>query len=243
MSLSVIDPYRFAAATDNPVDMVGWDHAYWVEGDAFVALGLIDGNNVTDWPDEVGTLDLSDPTPAAAGPKYRSAHSSFNSQPCVDFIAGYGLLKGTTGGSSSQPLSVVAISRMNTTGTNDFVVDGVDAASRIGFIERGTNGWDLFAGNTVRYDPGTSDTNIHLWAGYVNGASSALEFDGTVTSGNAGSNVFKGLCIGGGYDDISFKLNGEVSFVGVYLGGDVRSDGGWADFENWVETTYGITVA
>lgn len=221
----------------DPIADVGWSHAYWAEGSEFTALGYADGGAVSSWPDEKATQDISQAT-ATNQPAYRATGGP-NSLPCVH-ADGNDWLQGSFPSALSQPYTIVivAIGENSATADNRFF-DGVSNSSVLDELSAG--GYLLNAGSSVT--GGTRDGNPHLFTSLFNGASSLVERDGTtIVSGNAGTNTLSGLTLFAARTGETRPSAHKIAFAGVY-NGDVRNDAGWADFEAWTETHYGLTVA
>jgi hypothetical protein len=219
----VINPYIYAAAAPafDPLTDVAWVHAHWAEGPEFVALATVNNTTPTSLPDEIGTADL---TPNA-GTLYLAAWT--------DPVSGKGpfpawLIPGRNGPSTfssiGPPHSIVVIAAASgVTGTN-YLTDGKDSTHRRLIRDNASNVWEHFAGAAA----GTSDV---------------LRLDGSdIATATAGDHAMTGITLGSSYDGVGgVDFEGHILFVGIY-DGDVRSDGGWTDFIDWVDDHYTLTV-
>lgn len=225
----------------DPVAAVGWAHAYWAEGSEFVALAQTD---VANWPDEISTADMLQSN-SSFKPVY-SATSGPNSKPGVTFDQSNDRVGPVTFGAAiSQPDTVVMIGKSTRTNVDDaHFFDTPNVAGRqFALNKTAPAGYYMFAGSN-QVVGGTRDTDFHLFVWYFNGTSSRFEKDGveqTAPGATVGTNALGGLMLNTNFNGDG-ALGLVVSFVGVYSG-DARSDGGWADFENDVETYYGITIS
>ena len=236
-----VDSYRFAAAGGgfDPIADVGWTHAYWAEGTEFVALGYADTDAITSWPDEVGTENLAQ---SVASITYRAA-SAINSQPALLSGLSSARLTKTFASAITQPLTVVVIAEFDPAeGSFATLFDGPPGGSAITIYDNNNSTMSMEAGAMV--GGGAQDANPHIFVAYFNGASSTLVRDGTTQiSGNAGTNSLQGLSLFVNKDGSNdTDISGPIAFVGLFSG-DVTGDAGWADFESWAGTHYGLTIA
>lgn len=212
----------------DPLEDFSWLHLYWTEGPQFEALAYADGAAVTSWPDEVGTDDLAQGT-GSLQPVFRATAAS-NGRPSVqgdgtdDYIF-------VDYDDQAQPVSRVVICELVDT-TDQTVCSGYVTAFGL-FVTTGNVG---FSAGTVLNSGVSATTNPQMSVMYANGASSAVEVDGTRATGNAGANALAGLVWGGN------SIGGSVSdargfLVGDYAG-DIRQDDNWNRFEQWAKDHY-----
>lgn len=227
---NLLNPHRFGVAFD-PVNDVGWYRAYWAEGDDFDAEGYSDGNDVTVWPDEISTDDMDDTTNSVP-PSYDA--DGMNGHPSIHFD-GTEELEETTATALTQPYSVVFIAQ-HATGSVSGDEDVVRAASSVVRADNAaTDTWQLQGGGGSIGSTALG-SGIVLVVAYFNGGSSAIEVNGTEDTGSTGTNSWANTEVG------RQEYNGDLAFVATY-DGDARDDANWADFEQWVEDHYGITIA
>lgn len=238
---SIMSPGGPYTPPTNPVTVVSWAHAWYVEGTEFTALALADEAAVSSWPDEVGTADLAQAT-GSLQPLYDTVATNLNSQPGIKFDATDDYMK-VTWSTVAQPYSIVVVAAMLRTGGARFLVSGDDATREHEISKTSTPNWRIRAGTDVV--GGTPDTSKHLFTGYFNGASTVLEVDGTsVASGSAGAESSGGLVVNARYDFVGSSIaNAHVAFIGFFSGGDVRTDSGWSSFEAWAASKYSLTIA
>lgn len=240
-SMQLLAARKAAAAGFDPVADIGWDHVYWADGPEFAALGLADGANVTSWPDEVGTSNLA---PVSTAPTFTASWTAGNNAPAVTGSdSSLRHIRGAFGASKANPLSVVIVGVMTAVNSFPTLFDNSTGAAAAIYKSSVTT-TNMQAGATLSATS-TADTNPHLHVAYFNSTSSVLERDGTsLASGSTGTLSMAGITLFAqrGTADNSTRNAGPIAFAGIYSG-DVRGDGGWADFESWVTDTYGITIA
>jgi len=222
------------ATSFGPVTSVGWTAAYWAGGPEFAALGLADGAAVSSWPDEKATNNLAQAT-GTKQPAYRATGGA-NSKPALQFD-GNDLISLNAAPTVTHPFTVVVIAKLGATSAGQKELLVGDSSN--GALYQASTGWRMYNGTVLA--GGASDTNWHLFVAYFNGASSVLEIDGASNaSGNAETNNMAGVYVCGG--GTTGTWDGYVAFAATH-DSDARADGGWAGFETWVGTEYGITVA
>jgi hypothetical protein len=229
----------------DPINGVAWHAVYWAEN-----LAVANGAEVTTWPDDIGSEDLTGASPNV--PVMDTAHASFNNKKVLEFDASVTqkleILAATHGdGPQSQPFAIVTVAKFDDvtsgTSTGRTLHDGGGASNRAEMRARSTTFWSLNAGTVVNI--AANDLDPNLFVAKFNGASSALIISGTLAGpGNAGAHQYDGLTIGYaiGAATSAHRFDGQIAFVGVYYG-DPESDPGWADFEAWVTSFYGIPIA
>lgn len=226
------------AAAFSPISGVAWDRAYWAEGAEFIAKGYADGATVTNWPDEIGTADL---TTLAGTAIYRSSGTGW-SLPCVDFDGVDDMLQCTF--TLGLPNTVLVIATWDSVASNNrYLIEGKDGTHRrlIRSILAGTT-WDHYAG--VAASGGTATTGKHAHRSkIVSGTSDSLHVDGvSITTATAGDQTMTGMTVGGPFDaTANASFDGRVVFIGVYPG-DLTADGGYAALQSWATTKYGVTI-
>lgn len=225
----------------DPLADVGWHHAHWTEDPDWTQPA--DGGDVLSWRDGTGGgLDLTNPGSEPLTVPYFDADGGPNSKPAICMDPSDGISDGlqtTYGSAVAQPCSYVAV------GLERVVSDGGYLYTDGGNSPR----TQIYTGYKFRLNAGSNadlgpapNTSPHLIVSMFNGSSTVLEIDGTTYGpGNAGTGTASGAVIGSSsaYGNGS---NMNYSFFGFYSG-DVRLDPGWADFEAWVASHYGITIA
>lgn len=169
-----------APAPFSPLD-IPWYSSYWCEGPAFDALGLADGAAVSSMPDEKSGFGAATQATAAAQPTYRAADANFNSKPALDGDGG-DWLRTATGTSIGQPCTVVAVGKFSANGQRLF--DGAGGGNYQGMLYRttsGTNRYFVFAPTGVEVAI-ADDLATHLFIVTLNGSSSTLQRDATVSA-------------------------------------------------------------
>lgn len=223
------------AAFNPETDMTGLHSLFWAEGTQFVARAYANTDPVGTWDNETGE---SDAVEATNQPTYVA--SGINGQPSVLFdgndilqSAAFALNPSYTAG-----VTVIAIADRDP-GLDGALFDDRSAEQRI-FSASGT--WRLRAGAAV--DSAVAvDFVPHLFVATFDGSTGneTLTLDGTqIINANAGSNTLTGVTIGGRASGGQWV--GSIAFVAVVVG-NAAAMGWWADFEAWVTSHYGITIA
>jgi hypothetical protein len=144
---------------------------------------------------------------------------------------------GASFASLNSPYSVVAIGSIAGAGASPILLDGIGAGNRGALLYKdGTPDWA-----TVYGVGGTPDSNTHLFANIINGASSRLLVDNAQVATGTHSAALTGLTAFINYLGAANPANSHLAFVGVY-NGDITADANWARFMAWT-ARYGITVA
>lgn len=225
---------RTSGTTFTPASLTS-EAQYWTDDPSWTNPG--DGNPVSTWRDmTVNGRDASQSL--TVRPTFRSSWAALNNRPGIQFDGNNDRLN-TTSFSVNQAFSIAII-------CSDWVASGTGA--RLVCSGTGIQTWAATGPNSAYAYAGTisagvsQDTSPHLWVFYFNGASSAIEKDGSSTTVNTGTgNLSSGLTLGARGDGI---LNGAVVMAYVSLhSGDVRSQSNWSSFKSWAATTYGITIS
>lgn len=230
----------------SPLD-IAWTHAYWVEGPEFLASrpvpsgGLQVGslslkppvaasNAVATWPDEVGTLDLSQAT-ALNQPQYDAAHASWG-KPAVTFNGSQRMKSALLGSPIAQPFDVVVIARRSVAGaTFSIAFDG-----HTNRVQVGTNSvpddWLFFMTGAV--GGGTPNTSKHLIRARADATDAIYVDESLQGSGAGGTTALDGVSVSA--RDGFNNWQGEIVFVGVKAGG--LSAGDISDLHAWSQSYY-----
>ena len=215
---------------------IPWHTAFWAEDPAWSHPA--NGAAVSSWNDASGNARHATQATGTAQPVWRASVAALNSQPAVDFDGSDALLTATWTAVASG-FSVVVIAHARVLTANDNFLDGDDASHRCLVNIDATNVW-RFATGTTLLSTVAVNTNAHLFVG-LSGTSGAIEVDGVVTSGSAGTHTNTGLALGANNAGSTNFIEGEIAFVGLYAT-DVRAHASWAAFETWVTSHYGITI-
>lgn len=230
-----------SGAAFDPINDVGWEHAYWVEGPEFIATGPSDTVGQQTFPDEVGTTDLTQST-SSARPVYRTTGPSSGFK-CLTFDGSNDGYPATSFTSIGLTHSVVIICFQSSGASDRYVIDGFDSTHRriVGFQASGST-YRHYAGASAT--GGTMSSSNHAYRSkIVSGTSDLLTVDGSsVTTASAGDQTMTGITIGSAYDRAGAFFVGELMFVGIYAG-DVTADGGWAGLVSWASSKYGVTLS
>ena len=228
----------------DPETDIAWEHLWWCESVDFIAEGYSDTDEITSFPDSVGTGTL---TPRTTGPIFVASDANFNGQPSAQFVDLVDGINGTLDASVSAPFSVVFIARSDNTGSNSRAVLGAGDQAYIRSSSSGPGQWRMYTPtgliNTDTKLNGTSTAAVFCEAVF-NGASSKLREDGaTLASGNPGAATLStefGINTYGDVDNGGLPI--DVVLVGVYSG-DITADGSYSAFKSWAADHYGITIA
>lgn len=211
-----------------------WAHS-WLADD-------LTAGTVAAWPS--GSSAASADQATGTKQPTQSATSGANSQPGVTFdgVDDYLQAAFTT---IAQPNSIVVIGRHHgdqfDSGTA-FLVDSAQSTNRQLIGISSLTAWSQFAGTLQT--GGTPDTSAHTFTGFYNGASSVLEIDGaSVIAANCGSqSLGNGLTMAARYDGAVVISHVTLSAVGVYSGGDARSNGAWSGLVSLVASKWALTL-
>lgn len=231
-----------ASGPFDPITAIGWLHAYWTEGPEFQALALADAAAVTNWPDEVSTLDLAN---ASSSMVFDAVNSTFNGKPTLRAAGGANgtQLSATAGGTTAVPFSVVMVAKVDSgAGTNAHLIDSPTSSPRY-FIQPSTNTWRY--GNTSTIDgalytlEAAADLHLHV---VRFSATSRHDVDGInyALRGSSGTSGFNGISLLCRYAT-NGMITGDVAFLGVYAG-DIFADPDFDAFEAALAEHYNITI-
>lgn len=230
------------SAAFNAIAALDWLHAYWTEGPEFEALALADAATVTNWPDEVGSLDL---TNASSSMVLDAVNAAFNDKPTLYAAGGANgtKLSATAGATTPVPYSIVMVAKVTAgEGTNAHLIDSVASSPRY-FIQPNASAWRY--GNTATIDgalyslEAVVDLHLHV----VRFASATRhDVDGINYSlnGVSGTLGFNGISLLARYATNALIV-GNVAFLGVYAG-DIFADPDFDAFEAAIADHYGITI-
>lgn len=173
----------------------------------------------------------------------QSATSGANSQPGVTFDGVDDFLQASFT-TIAQPNTIVVIGSHHGDqfdSATAFFVDSAQSTNRQ-IIGTSSGAWSHFAGSLQT--AGTIDTSAHTFTGFYNGASSVLEIDGaSVIAANCGSqSLGNGLTMAARYDGAVVISHVTLSAVGVYSGGDARSNGAWSGLVSLVASKWALTL-
>lgn len=228
----------------NPVTSVAWFAAYWAEGTEFDAEGYSDGNSVDNWPDEVGTNDLTNAT-AAEQPVFRSSVAALNNKPAIEDDGVDDHLDSPDFTDLTQPNTIVIVGKVD--GDLSQFQPFVDAAPvdttgrhTVGIINTPID-WIISAG--TNQTGSAADTNAHLFIATFDGVSSTLEVDGVEDiAADAGADTLGSLRLFHNFSDSTLRpLNGKIAFAGIKDGTLTAQEK--ADLEAWAADHYGITIS
>lgn len=254
MSEVLINSYKYAGPTFDPLTAITWDVVYWANDPSWTNPG--DGNAVSSWRDASGNgRDLAQAT-AGNKPTFRSAVANLNNRSALQFVRDTGtsgdFLSESSGWTRAQPFTVVAIISALTDpndgsdvwrvfGSNSNQVQlgkGYPATNEVVLYAAGAD----FRGTSPATTADLTSANLFTW--FLNGASSAVGKNGTVgtvtaTPGTQGIATATFINIRG---DTWQPADQKLAFFAVY-NGDFTANGQYANFKSWVASYYGLTIA
>jgi hypothetical protein len=198
---------------------------------------VLNGSTVSQWSDKSGNGRNATQGTANNQPTFSAA--ARNGRSVLSFDGSNDSLL-TSSFSISQPFTIALVGKINSTAANGNFSDGGTSGRAAVFFTTGNGGqWATFAG--VAISGGVANTDWHVFHAHFNGSSSSLYVDGaSVASGNAGTDGFNGLRIGGYTASIAL-LNGSIAEMYCYSGqstADSRSK-----ITQGLAKKWGITVA
>ncbi len=199
-------------------------------------LTLNDADPVSTWTD-FSTHGRNATQSGGARPTFRTG--IINSKPAVLFTAASGQYM-TGSITLSQPMTVFVVLQNFGTGTDyHFVLDGI--SNRVALVRlSGGSGWDLFAGSDGIIS-GYDDTSWHYISGVVNGASSKLVMDGSVTSGlDTGTNSLGSTYVVGGFGPSLGALGMDGYIAEMIIYDTALSDANRVLVQNYLKSKYGL---
>lgn len=243
----VVDSYRFAAAAPSfdPFASISWHTAVWADDPNWTNPG--DGVAVAQWDDGSGNARHLTQSNATHRPIFRSSVALLNNRAAVDFDGAGDFLSTATFTTVTTQLSLIWIGKRDGVGGggDERLVDLVSAVSPYTslYMSTSTGKWEAYANAKLTSSVSYDTTAGHAIRVKYNGASSAINVDGTATTGSLGANNATRVCLGV-YNTGGFSGEGNIhtAFAGLYSG-DITADGGWADFVSGVSDYYGLTIA
>ncbi len=230
-----------AVAADASIGGVDWAHAYWTEGPRFVAEGYADGGAVGTWPDEIGDLDLVQPT-GTQQPLYRAAEVDLSNRPAID-ADGVDDNVGWTSpvAAIGPPWSLVYIGTVNPGSAG---VRVMQSASTSGTRAPGTAStkWSIrfdHSAVSMTLSPVANQGELVVVVGLV-GDDALLVGADSMTDKDAGDEPLTQLLAFGRDGGLNVTA-GAASFIGAY-NGDVRDDPGYSTLRAWAASYYGVSV-
>lgn len=194
--------------TFNPIAMTAL--AAWFSADAS-GVAYVDGDPMNGWNDRSGNARHL--TQATGGSQPVFYDKMRNGLPAVYFDGSKHMR--TAAFTLTQPTTVYVVGM--STATPDYFVDGAGATGTLA-VRRGAGNFQLVSPTILSGDTGDSEWHVHC--GVFNSTSSRIITDnGTITTGDAGTNNASGLTVGGdGTATSANMLNGYVAEVLVFNG-------------------------
>jgi hypothetical protein len=219
----------FAATAGAIVDLVDQAGANPITINV-LTTGFVDNTAITNWvsANSVSTIrvpKLYDQT--GNGRHFTTGTLSQMPTLTLNALGGLPGMTGSTGGSTrlptgnitqAQPLTMSTV-YVRTSGTSGEIA-GAGTGSTVSMNTGGANVVNINAG-TVLTGPAAADSSFHSLQGVFNGASSAVNVDGSETTGNAGSNSLSA---------VPFRL--FVTNGGNFLNGSIMEAGLWPSAAN-----------
>ncbi len=205
----------------------------WYKGSSFA---LSDGASVTTWADSSGAghpvvPNTSSPTFVASG---------INSLPTVRFNGTSDALKNATLAPLGQPFTVFVVAKSSASGATRSIINSNTGTTDALYIDS-TAHLSLFGGSGSITGSVASAANAHVLEMVVNSSSSLVGVDGTITTGNPGTNGWQSGIIMGANSILSAEwFNGDIAEVVVYSG--AMSSGDRSTVRQALGTKYNITV-
>lgn len=221
------------AATPDFLAVASWAHAYWTQGPEFSALALTNGANVTTWPDEIGTADL---TGVTNYPSYQ-ATGLLNSKPAVRWpdTTTERILRNSGGAVHTQPYSMVWIMQLttNSVGARFIETAGLTGNRLLVGAVSGNNTLFIYCGGGIS-DISVSPkvwTDKHVLAVVFDNASTDIDIDSTDFNPSTpiGTGGSSSIALGGeiGNATANTRFRGDIVFFatksGALTGGEMSA--------------------
>lgn len=147
--------------------------------------------------------------------------SCSNGNPCIQFSGAH--IIGISGFSAApaQPFTMSAVGQTSASSTTDQWLISANTTGRLGFNANATTTNEgLYCGTGWIGVTASVGTSWHSMSGVCNGASSAVNFDGTeTTTGNPGTtNCCSGMAVGGNRT-VADELTGDIGEVVIWPSG------------------------
>lgn len=230
----------------NPLTEMSWLVGCWADDPAWIPPAP--GAAVSSWRN-AGSLggSLTQATAANRPTFYDAVSYGGAGSPQRTGIGfdGTGDILETTFTSRNQTFTSVAIATFDGPGdgSDDRIIDLARGASPFTCSAfRGPSGKiGMFGGSWIEDGPMTIFSGYAIRCKYA-GASSAINVNGTNTTGNPGTGAANGFAVGGRPGTTTQDANMTAGFVGLF-NGDITTHAKWNDFKAWVSDFYGLTIA
>lgn len=226
----VVSGRGIAAGPGSTLVTADLQHQY----DAQALSGFSNGDTVSTWPDEQGSVDLS----ATGAPFYDA--DGINSNPAVSYDGTDDYHDGNFGSTYSQATHIFMVAKWdtNTSGSDIYGFDGNDSTDRQALWESDTP-WDIWSGNTL-VGSSSADTNPHIFGCLFNGSSSELRIDGSSdVTGDAGTSSIAGFTLAAKFNDGNYS---DMRIGEVLLYNAEKTSSEISDIESYLSDKWGITI-
>ena len=238
----------FMSQVDTAFDIendIAWDYLYWASGSEFQALGLSDGGEVTSWPDEVGSADLS-----GGGVQYRASVAALNSKPAVQGDGTVNTLEASSL-TLTYPFTVIAVMTKPTGNFKNWMAmeDAGSAHIQCLYSTNTGVGWyggDFPGGGTDNAASGNFDSEVLVeFDFYGDGTTPNVINVNNADTGSSTDNA------GGSPDQLHLFANevagndfdqGHIAFFGIKANG-VLSASDKGSIRTWASDFYGLTIS
>ncbi len=227
--------HRRNASSFTPLSIAGCQ--LWL--DASQLTGLSNNDPLSTWTD-FSTHSRNATQSGGSRPTYKT--NVQNGLPAIFFVAGTGSSGQYMSGSLtlSQPMTVFVVLQHTGSFTYQFVFDGSTNRVALARLTPTDNQYDLFAGSDGIVSH-TDDTSWHYIGAVVNGSSSLLSIDGSVTSSlTSGSNSL-GSTYFVGTVGTSPGTDGMDGYIAEFIIYDTAlSSGDRVLVQNYLKAKYGL---
>ena len=221
-------PRYVSAAAYNPLTLTP---THWFRANDLVGA---DASAVATWTDLSGNAYNATQATGANQPTLRT--SVLGGKSVVRFDGANDFVRTASNGTFSQPSTFVVVAKLNGTGTQKFIIDGMNA-NRHALFREATDRWYAFAGTV--YDFAASDNAWNIFVITFNGASSKVWLNGGASfNGSTGAQTYAGVTIGAQSSDNS-PMDGDVAEV--LAANSALSLTQINDYGNSLATFYGLT--
>lgn len=229
--------HSYPAQAANPLTCgISWRAAYWADDPLWTNPG--NGGSVASLRDGSGNGYTLAAT-GTAQPTFRSAVTNLNGKAGIEFDGTSDALRLNTP-VLTQSYSVVLVAEVLATSGTPIFSDSYGAGRSALFINAGAT-WSAFAGSSV-LSGGAPSTGKHAFRMLANNASSAINVDGSNTTGTLGTSTgFTGITLGAFNGGASNWANFRLGFWGVYQG-DITAATAWPVLKGVLYGHYGATL-
>lgn len=219
----------------SPETDIVWHSLFWAEGSNFQALGYVDDEVITIWPNETAENDMND----SSNVKYVAAEANLNSRPAVTPSGASPYVQTTSFVSpldyATAGISIVVVCYHRTQTT--WLVASPSTDGNMHNLEihgSPTATWKVWRGSlsstSVVVNPNTA-----YYALNITGTNSVV-VNGATATASGGNNTLEGVRMWGNTDSDT-----SIAFMGLYEG-DIRLNSNYSLLNSWVSSHYGIAT-